>query len=250
MSYETILFEQSSPLAEIKINRPKIRNALNLQFWQELGDALDRLAKITEVRMLVISAAGSCFSAGADLKESKTRSLSDYEHYLNVMQQRTKQLYFLNLPTIAVLHGYALGSGLELALACDLRIASNDAVLGFPEAKVCSSATCAASLLLPRLIGPARARELLFTSRYISAERAEQIGLLNHCVPESELLSAKKSMCQSLLGCSLVSQQLIKQGIIMSEAQQACFDQVLTHETKAVLEAVNQSARSKAIEKF
>jgi enoyl-CoA hydratase len=141
MELECLNYQVRQPLATITLNRPAVLNAMNARMWQELSRALTSAADDDRVKVLIITGQGRAFSSGADLKESKTRGLSEYRKYLTRLQAVTRQLLHFDKPTIAAINGYALGSGYELALACDIRIAAAEAQIGSPEAKVVSSVT-------------------------------------------------------------------------------------------------------------
>jgi len=163
MEFECIIYEKQDHLAVIKLNRPKVLNAMNKQLWLDVQDALKNAGDDSNIRVLIITGQGRAFSTGADLKESKTRSLEDYRKYLEELQEATRKILRFEKPTIAAINGYALGSGYELALACDIRIAADEAQIGSPEAKVTSSVTGGAMRLVQVLVGPAKAKELLLS---------------------------------------------------------------------------------------
>ena len=141
MDYDAIIFEKINATALIKLNRPRVLNAMNQQLWPDLLHALDEIRNDPGIKVLIITGEGRAFSTGADLKESRNRTLDDYRRYLESLQEATRTLLRFEKPTIAAINGYALGSGYELALACDIRIAALDAPLGSPEARVTSSVT-------------------------------------------------------------------------------------------------------------
>ena len=184
MKFETLLYEKldNENIAVITLNRPHVLNAMNEQLWLDLRDALADSNNDNNIKVVIITGAGRAFSTGADLKESKTRTLSDYRQYLDRLQEISRNILRYPKTTIAAVNGYALGSGCELSLACDIRIASDKAIFGFPEAKVASSVTGGTFRLLQNLIGLGKAKELLFTSDYIDANEADRIGLINKVV--------------------------------------------------------------------
>jgi enoyl-CoA hydratase len=179
MEYETILTEIRNQVGLIKLNRPKVLNAMNRQLWTEMMDALDVLGQDDQVKALIITGEGRAFSTGADLKDSKGRTIEAYRQYLESLQEASRKILRFEKPTIAAINGYALGSGYELALACDIRIAAAEALIGSPEAKVTSSVTGGAFRLVQDLVGPGKAKELLFTAENITGEEACRIGLVN-----------------------------------------------------------------------
>ncbi|MFW5909089.1 MAG: enoyl-CoA hydratase/isomerase family protein, partial [Desulfosalsimonas sp.] len=148
MNFECIIYEKQAGVATVKLNRPKVLNAMNKQLWEEFQEALDDCRNDAEIKALIITGEGRAFSTGADLKESKTRSPEDYRAYLVELQEASRKIIRFEKPTIAAINGYALGSGYELALACDIRIAAEEAQIGSPEAKVTSSVTGGATRLI------------------------------------------------------------------------------------------------------
>ena len=167
MEFETVIYEKKEQVAVVTLNRPKVLNAMNKQLWLDLREAFLAARADDEVRVVILTGQGRAFSTGADLKDSRDRTLGQYRDYLNHLQEMSRLILRFEKPTIAAVNGYALGSGYELALACDLRVAAEGARFGSPEAKVSSSVTGGAMRLLPLLVGPGKAKELLFTSETI-----------------------------------------------------------------------------------
>ena len=167
MDFECIIYEKDKGIATIKLHRPKVLNAMNKQLWLDFQAALEDVKNDSKIKVLIITGEGRAFSTGADLKESKDRSLEDYRDYLVELQEASRKIIRFEKPTIAAINGFALGSGYELALACDIRIAAEEALIGSPEARVTSSVTGGAMRLVQDLVGPGKARELLFTAEYI-----------------------------------------------------------------------------------
>jgi enoyl-CoA hydratase len=188
MEFECIIYEKADGVAVIKLNRPKVLNAMNKQLWLDFQAALEDAKGDPDIKALIITGEGRAFSTGADLKESKGRTLEAYRDYLEELQEASRKIIKFEKPTIAAINGYALGSGYELALACDIRIAADEAQIGSPEAKVTSSVTGGAFRLLQDLVGPGKARELLFTAENITGKEAERIGLTNKSVPLKNLM--------------------------------------------------------------
>ena len=129
MTYECILVERRDKVGLVTLNRPKVLNAMNRQLWLEMLDALEELGQDNAIKALVFTGRGRAFSTGADLKDSKGRSQEDYRKYLESLQEASRKIIRFEKPTIAAINGYALGSGYELALACDIRIAADDALI-------------------------------------------------------------------------------------------------------------------------
>ena len=249
MDLECILYEKADGIATIKLNRPNVLNAMNKQLWLDFQSAMQDVKTDPAIKVLIVTGAGRAFSTGADLKESKTRSIEDYRDYLTELQEASRKLIRFEKPTIAAINGYALGSGYELALACDLRIAAEDAQIGSPEAKVTSSVTGGAMRLVQDLIGPAKARELLFTGEYISGKEAERIGLVNQSVPGPELMSTARHMAEKIAENSSFSIKMIKKGLLMARSE-ASLEALMDYEVEACLACVSTKERQESLKTF
>ena len=249
MDFECILYEKEDGIAIIKLNRPNVLNAMNKQLWLDFQSAMEDVKTDPAIKVLIVTGAGRAFSTGADLKESKTRSIEDYRDYLTELQEASRKLIRFEKPTIAAINGYALGSGYELALACDLRIAAEDAQIGSPEAKVTSSVTGGAMRLVQDLIGPAKARELLFTGEYISGKEAERIGLVNQSVPGHELMSTARHMAEKIAENSAFSIKMIKKGLLMARSE-ASLEALMDFEVEACLACVSTKERQESLKTF
>ncbi len=188
-AYEAIRFEVDGNVATLTFNRPEKLNAINRQMAAEICDAL---ARLSDARVLIVTGNERAFSAGADLSERSTTpgpslTLRAYD-----------ALAAVPIPAIAAIEGYALGGGLEMAMGCDIRIASETAQLGQPEVLRGILPGGGGTQRLPRLIGPGRAKELMFTGRHISGATAEQWGLVNLATPRGKALSAARDMATQL----------------------------------------------------
>ena len=249
MNYECILFEKQEAVALVKLNRPKVLNAMNKQLWLDLQAAMDNVRRDPAIRVLIITGQGRAFSTGADLKESKTRSIEAYRDYLVELQEATRRLIRFEKPTIAAINGYALGSGYELALACDIRIAADEAQIGSPEAKVTSSVTGGAMRLVQDLIGPARACELLFTGEYISGREAARIGLVNRSVPLENLMEECMQTAARIAANSAFSIAMIKKGLLMARGE-VSLEALMDYEVEACLACVSTKERQASLAEF
>jgi len=249
MDYECIIFEKRGAVAVIRLNRPRVLNAMNKQLWLDLQAAMEAVRTDPAVRVLIITGEGRAFSTGADLKESKTRSIEDYRDYLVELQEATRRLIRFEKPTIAAVNGYALGSGYELALACDIRIAADEAQIGSPEAKVTSSVTGGAMRLVQDLIGPAKARELLFTAENISGREAARIGLVNRSVPLESLMDECLAMAEKIAANSAFSIAMIKKGLLMARGE-VSLEALMDYEVEACLACVSTKERQASLEAF
>lgn len=247
--YRCIIYETPHPVAVITLNRPKVLNAMNRMLWIELEDALQQAASDEEVKALIISGAGRAFSTGADLKESRDRDIEAYRAYLGGLQETTRRILRFGKPIIAAINGYALGSGYELALACDIRIAAHDAQIGSPEARVNSSVTGGAFRLLPQLVGPGKAKELLFTGENISGREAFAIGLVNKSVPGDDLMAEAMTIAEKIAQNSPFSIRMIKKGLHMASGE-ASLEALMDFEIEACLACVSTRERTASLQAF
>ena len=212
MDFENTLYETEDGIATITINRPKALNALNKQAVQEISSRLDEAEEDETVKVIVITGAGDKgFCVGLDLKSVKGISAVDGMNLSLRGQKLTKKIEELRKPVIAAINGYALGGGLEMAMSCDLRIASDNARMGQTELNVGLIPGWGGTQRLPRLVGRAMAKELIFTAKMIDAKTAKQLGLLNEVVPPDELKSAVKKFAAELITKPPVGLQLAKQ---------------------------------------
>ena len=249
MDFECIIYEKDQGIATIKLNRPKVLNAMNKQLWLDFQTALDDVKNDSQIKALIITGEGRAFSTGADLKESRNRSLEDYRDYLEALQAASRQIIRFEKPTIAAINGYALGSGYELALACDIRIAAEDAQIGSPEAKVTSSVTGGAMRLVQDLIGPGKAKELLFTGDYIDGREAARIGLVNKAVPSEQLMASTREMAAKIAANSAFSIKMIKKGFLMAQGE-VSMEALMEYEVEACLACVSTKERQDSLQTF
>lgn len=248
MNLECIIYDKQDQVATIKLNRPKVLNAMNKQLWLDLRTALRDAGSDPKIKVVVITGEGRAFSTGADLKDSKGRSITAYRDYLEHLQEISRELLRFSKPTIAAVNGYALGSGYELALACDIRVAAESAKVGSPEAKVSSSVTGGAMRLLRELVGPGKAKELFFTADYISGAEAARIGLVNYVVPDDQLMHFTNEMAEKMTQNSAFSMKLIKKGVDM--APEVSLEALMDYEIETCLATVSDPEREKALDKF
>jgi len=249
MDYECIIYEKEDKVGLIKLNRPKVLNAMNRQLWIEMQDALETVKQDNDIKALIITGEGRAFSTGADLKDSKDRSIEDYRVYLESLQEASRKIIRFEKPTIAAINGYALGSGYELALACDIRISAKEALIGSPEARVTSSVTGGAFRLVQDLVGPGKARELLFTAENITGEEAERIGLVNKAVPLDELMDEAITMAKKIVANSSFSLKIIKKGFLMAQGESS-LETLMDYEIEGCLACVSTKEREQSLDNF
>jgi enoyl-CoA hydratase len=249
MDFECIIYEKEAGIATIKLNRPQVLNAMNRQLWIDLQEALENVKGDPEIKVLIITGEGRAFSTGADLKDSKDRTPEQYRDYLVELQETSRKIIRFEKPTIAAINGYALGSGYELALACDIRIAAEEAKIGSPEARVTSSITGGAFRLVQDLIGPGKAKELLFTAEYIDGKEAERIGLVNRAVPLKNLMKKAREMAAKIAENSPFSIKMIKQGLNMARGE-VSLEALMDYEIEACLACVFTKERQDSLQRF
>ncbi|WP_234109361.1 MULTISPECIES: enoyl-CoA hydratase-related protein [Chryseobacterium] len=196
MSYENIIFETEGSIATITIDRPQSLNALNVKTISELSEALDHIAKDQRIRVAIITGSGEkAFVAGADIKEFSDFSSAEAEELSRKgHQSMTDKIENLNKPVIAAINGFALGGGLELAMSCHIRYASENARLGLPEVTLGLIPGYGGTQRLPKLVGKGLASEMIFSAKMISAQRAKEIGLVNDVFSLEELLPKAKEL--------------------------------------------------------
>jgi enoyl-CoA hydratase len=198
--YETLLCAISEQVATITLNRPRVLNALNAQVFTELRDSFSTLAKDPSVRVILITGAGEkAFAAGADIGELTTTNRVTGRGLARRGSSIFRQIETCGKPVIALINGFALGGGCELAMAATLRIASETAKLGQPEAKLGLIPGYGGTQRLPRLVGQSAALKLLLTGETISAQEALRIGLVDEVVPPDSLLQRGHKLAQSIL---------------------------------------------------
>jgi enoyl-CoA hydratase len=186
--YSHLLYATNNSIATITLNRPKVRNALNIATVEELGAAFDEVKNDHAIRVVILTGAGDkAFAAGADISEIRVLSLEAGAEFSRRGQRVFNAIESLGRPTIAAVNGYALGGGCELAMACTMRVASETAVFGQPEVKLGLIPGYGGTQRLPRLVGKSRALHLLLTGESISAAEALRIGLVDRVVPAAEL---------------------------------------------------------------
>jgi enoyl-CoA hydratase len=249
MAFTCIIYSTKDGIATISLNRPEVLNAMNKRLWVEFQQALEEARRDESIKVLVITGQGRAFSTGADLKESKTRNLEDYRDYLEELQEASRKIIRFDKPTIAAINGYAVGSGYELALACDIRLAADNAQIGSPEAKVTSSVTGGAMRLVQDLIGPGRAKELLFTGEYIDGRKAERIGLVNRVCAAEDLMAETYAMAAKIAANSAISLKMIKRGLRMAKGE-VSLEALMDFEIEACLACVSTKERQASLADF
>jgi len=207
VTYNTVILERKEGIATITLNRPHALNALSTELSRELNSAMKEVESDYDSRVLVLTGTGRSFCAGEDVKERPGDSI-EVKKRLNPLNKLavtpTSLMHFADTfrnmvkPVVASVNGFAVGQGLSIALACDIRIASEDAQFGAVWTRRGIPPESAGAYLLTQLIGPAKACELIFSGRIIGAEEAKEIGLVNQVVPAAQLQSATYEMAKSI----------------------------------------------------
>ena len=201
MNFENLIITTENGIGQITINRPSKLNALNVATIKELHDAFENLGENPEIKVIILTGAGEkAFVSGADISEFAHFTIEEGAQ----LAAQGQELLFdfvesLRTPVIAAVNGFALGGGLELAMSCHFRIASDNAKMGLPEVSLGLIPGYGGTQRLPQLIGKGRAMELIMTAGMIDAETAKKYGLVNHVVPQAELLEFTKSIASKII---------------------------------------------------
>lgn len=200
-STDKLIVDTDNGIGRLIFNQPQRHNAISMDMWQGIADAMSAFAIDESLRVVVLSGAGDkAFSAGADISEfeEKRASKKDVESYDRAALEAIESIVHIDRPTIAMVQGYCIGGGAELALSCDLRIASDDARFGIPAAKLGLAYGWDDVYPLVQLVGPSFAKEILFTGRQFGADEALRMGLVNRVVPRSKLEFAVDDCARSI----------------------------------------------------
>lgn len=213
-NFEAIIYEKRDGVAYVTLDRPQALNAYNLQMRDELYQVLGAIKDDSEVRVAIFSGAGErAFCAGADLTEFLTAPSPVMARQVRWERDVWGLFLGINKPLIAALHGYVLGSGIEIALCCDIRLASEDTQFGLPEVGLGMIPAAGGSQTLPRIIGRAKALEMLLTGRWIKTGEALRLKLVNRVVPRKELLSTAERLANKIKAYSPTAVSYAKQAI-------------------------------------
>jgi enoyl-CoA hydratase len=236
MGYETVILNVTDGIATLRLNRPDQRNALNLQMCDDLKAAAETVAASTTIRVLLVAANGPAFCGGADLKERENKDAEWVRERRRRSYAAYAALSALEVPMVAVLEGPCAGSGCEIAAICDFIWASDKASFRYPEAQW---GTVGATQRLPRIIGKAMAKELMFTGRAVLADEARAIGLINRLMPADKLWENVNALAVQIAKAPPLAMKLAKR----------CIDQgmetTLEHGIALEKEAVEQSLANK-----
>lgn len=234
MDYNNLIVEIKKDIGWIKMNRPQALNALNTETLSELEKAVESLDNNDSVKVLVITGEGKAFVAGADITEMKDMNSSEAINYSQTGHQVFLKIEHLEKPVIAAINGFALGGGCELAMACDLRIASENAKFGQPEVGLGIIPGYAGTQRLSRTVGIGKAKELIFTGDMIDAGTALSIGLVNTVVPADNLLEEAESVANIIASKSPIAIRKAKS--VINRGFDTDFQTGCSYETEAFVE--------------
>lgn len=227
--YNTLLLKIKDGIGTVTINRPKALNALTSELLSELGQVVEDIRTNDEIEVVIVTGAGEkAFVAGADIKEMKDKTTLEGQEFSKLGNTVLKNLSNLRQPVIAAVNGYALGGGLELALAADIRIGAENAVVGQPEVGLGIIPGFGATQRLSRIVGLSKAKELILTAKNIDAEEALRIGLFNTVVEQEELMNTALEMANQILANAPLAVQASKS--VIDEGYDMSLNQAITLE--------------------
>jgi enoyl-CoA hydratase len=213
--FKTVLYEKNSGIAHVTLNRPQAMNAFSVQMRDDLYEVLSAIKADDEVRVVVIKGAGEkAFCAGADLKEFLSAPSAVKARRIRAVRDLWRLFLSMPQPLIAALHGYVLGSGMEIALFCDLRIAAFNVVFGLPEVGLGILPAAGGTQTLPRIIGLSGALDMLLTGRRLSGQEAYDMRLVNQLVTPANLMKASDEAAQKIASFDPVVVQNAKQALV------------------------------------
>jgi len=213
--FKTLVYEKNESIAYVTLNRPQALNVYNIQMRDDLYEVLGAIKDDPDVRVAIFKGAGDkAFCAGADLSEFLTAPSPIVARQVRFKRDVWGLFLSIPQPLIAAVHGFVLGSGIEIALCCDIRIASEDARFGLPEVGLGIIPAAGGTQTLPRIVGRAKALEMLLTNRWIDGEEAYRVGLVNRVVPRSKLLETAEEMARKIASHDPIAVRNAKQAVV------------------------------------
>jgi enoyl-CoA hydratase/carnithine racemase len=213
-NFETIIYEKQDGIACITLNRPQALNAYNIKMRDELYEVLGAVRDDPDVEVVILKGeGGKAFCAGADLTEFLTAPPPVFARQARFARDIWGLFLSIEQPLIAALHGYVLGSGIEISLCCDIRLCSDDTRFGLPEPGLGIIPAAGGSQTLPRTIGPAAALEMLLSGRWLTASEALKMKLVNHVVPRPDLLPQAEKLAQKIRSFNPLAVRYVKQAV-------------------------------------
>ena len=228
--YQTIKYEIKNGIGYITINRPEALNALNRTVLEELFDVFNKIDVDDDVRAVILTGEGRSFVAGADIAQMSSLTVAEGRAFGAYGQKVMNFIEKVEKPVIAAVNGFALGGGCELAMACDFRIASSKAKFGQPEVGLGITPGFGGTQRLARLIGPGKAKEMVFASRNIKADEAYRVGLVNAVYTQEELMPAAKKLAGAIAKMAPIAVRNSKKA--MNDGLQTDMDQAIVIEEK------------------
>lgn len=250
MNYQNIEINVEEKIATVTINRPKVLNALSSEVIEELTEVFDDLSARSDVHVVILTGSGEkAFVAGADIGEMKGKYALEARDFSEKGNRLMSKIEKLKQPVIAAVNGFALGGGCELALACDMRVASANAKFGQPEVNLGIVAGFGGSQRLPRLVGPAIAKELLLGGEMITAQRAYEIGLVNHVLDSQEEMHEKaRDLASSIISRSPLGVQRTKQ--LVNEGANMDIDRAISYEVEVFANMFSTEDQKEGMDAF
>ncbi len=216
METKNVLLQKEGNLAIVTMNRPKALNAINAETLEDLKTVIDEIEKDDNIFAVIVTGAGDkSFVAGADISQMKDETVLQARKFSLLGNRIFRKIETLGKPFIAAVNGFALGGGCELSMACDIRIASENAKFGQPEVTLGIIPGFGGTQRLARLVGMGRAKELIYSARNIDAEEAYRIGLVNKVVPQEKLMEEAKKLANQIAGRAPIAVKLSKKAINM-----------------------------------
>jgi enoyl-CoA hydratase/carnithine racemase len=247
MQNSAVLFDREGDVGRITLNRPDRLNAINADLLEGLIRQLHRARDDQAVRSVILSGSGRAFCAGEDLKETSAgKTREQWSREVDALQETQRVILNLGKPLIAAVCGYAVGGGLEFALGCDIRIAAEDAVFGFPETSIGLTVTNAGTKLITQIVGLGKAKELIFTGDFIDAAEALRIGLVNKVVAKDQLLEEALGLCRKINRHSPLALRLSRTAI--DQGLHSSFEQTLELEASHLLTCVQADDQKDLLE--
>ena len=213
MEYKNIIFDKKVGIGYVTMNRPKALNALNTEVLTELDDVFRAIDKDDEVRVAIVTGEGRSFIAGADIAQMSELNGTEGRDMTIQGQKVMELIESINKPVIAAVNGFALGGGNELAMACDIRIASEKAKFGQPEVNLGIIPGYGGTQRLPRLVGKGMAKKLIYSAEMIDAQEAYRIGLVDEVVPAEELMEAAEKLAKTIMSKAPIAIKMAKVAI-------------------------------------
>jgi enoyl-CoA hydratase/carnithine racemase len=233
---ETVLLKMENGIATVTLNRPEKLNALDAQLWMGLEEAATAIKLEPNVQVTILTGAGRAFCAGLDLKAvssaeglSTGATVGEPIESIQYFRSVFSMYEALPVPVIAAVQGPCIGGGMEIVLACDIRLAADDAIFSIPEVTYGIIPDCGGTQRLPRVVGPSKAKELIFTGRRIDAAEALRIGLVDHVYPLEQLMSETRNLAEEIAALSPAAVRAAKRAL--NVAMSTSLELGLTYET-------------------